>query len=213
MANWIECSLCRSEVSTNTFGFLSAAIAGTTKHKNSNNLASTAIILHDPLIMPRTPFRVLFVCLGNICRSPAGENILRHLVAEAGLLDDIEIDSAGTHDYHPGKAPDKRMTRVLGKRGITNAGRGRQFTTHDFEDFDLILTMDSENLSNVQRLDPENNHSHKVKRMTDFCTQPDFQIADVPDPYYGGTDGFEFVADLLLNGCAGVLDHIQSTTR
>jgi protein-tyrosine phosphatase len=197
----------------NTFGILSAAMTDTLKDSHSINLASTGINLHDPAIMPRTPFRVLFVCLGNICRSPAGENMLRHLVHEAGLEHDVKIDSAGTHDYHPGKAPDKRMTRVLGKRGISNHGRGRQFTVHDFSDFDLILVMDSENLENVQRLDPEGAHTHKVKRMTDFCTQEEFKTPDVPDPYYGGEDGFAFVADLLSDGCQGVLEHIRSVSQ
>ncbi len=133
------------------------------------------------------------------------------MVQEAGLIDTVEIDSAGTHDYHPGKAPDKRMTRALDKRGITNNGKGRQFNAHDLLNFDLILVMDSENLTNVQRLDPEGKHMHKVRRMTDFCSEAEFQIPDVPDPYYGGDEGFEFVTDLLIDGCRDVLKHIEST--
>lgn len=138
---------------------------------------------------------------------------MRHLIKEAGLEQGIEIDSAGTHDYHPGKAPDKRMTLALKKRGITNIGKGRQFTAHDFFDFDLIIVMDSENLENVRRLDPEGSYMHKVRRMTEFCTGEDFQIPDVPDPYYGGEEGFEFVTNLLLDGCRGVLEHIQSVSQ
>lgn len=160
--------------------------------------------------MPRTSFKVLFVCLGNICRSPAGENILRHLVKDAGLENVVEIDSAGTHDYHPGKAPDHRMTRILTTRGITNHGYGRQFVADDLSNFDLILVMDSENLENIRTLDSENRYIPKVKRMTDFCVEIAHQIPDVPDPYYGGAEGFEFVADLLTDGCRGVLKHIQS---
>ncbi len=163
--------------------------------------------------MPRTPFRVLFVCLGNICRSPAGENILRHLTQVAGIGGDIEIDSAGTHDYHPGKSPDRRMTRVLATRGIPNPGSGRQFAARDFHDFDLILVMDTENLENVRQLDPEGKHMSKVKQMTAFCSLEEHQVPDVPDPYYGGDDGFEFVADLLTDGCQGVLGHIQSVSQ
>ena len=90
--------------------------------------------------MPRTSFNVLFVCLGNICRSPAGENIFRYQVKKAGLENLIHIDSAGTHDYHPGKSPDKRMTKTLNNRSIKSEGSGRQFKSVDLQKFDLILT-------------------------------------------------------------------------
>ena len=162
--------------------------------------------------MPRTPFRVLFVCLGNICRSPAGENILRHMVQEAGIEDEIVIDSAGTHDFNIGNPPDSRMTHMLNQYGIASDGKARQFTSHDFSSFDLILTMDSENLEDVLRLDPDNQFTDKVIRMTQFCSQPEFQITDVPDPYYGGEEGFEFVTELLIDGCQGLLECIQTNS-
>ena len=158
-------------------------------------------------------YSVIFVCLGNICRSPAGENIFRHLVTEAGLESDIFIDSAGTHDYHPGKKPDHRMCHTLESRGIPTAGSGRQFKRADFEKFDLILAMDTENFANIQRLDPGNQYSEKIKAFTSFCTNPAHQIPNVPDPYYGENDGFELVADMLEDGCAEILKNIKRTIK
>lgn len=143
--------------------------------------------------------------MGNICRSPAGENILRHQAAAAGVNGDLRIDSAGTHDYHPGKSPDNRMCATLRKRGIPCEGRARQFTAQDFLDFDLILTMDDENYANVAALDPEEIHRGKVKKFTGFCRDEDNQHPEVPDPYYGGSQGFERVADMLEDGCAEIL--------
>lgn len=131
---------------TITCDFFSAAIAETVRNNPSIILASMGETLHHPPAMPRTPFRVLFVCLGNICRSPAGENILRHVLRDAGLEDTVKIDSAGTHDYNIGNPPDHRMARSVRKRGIESTGKARQFTAHDFSNFDLILVMDSENL-------------------------------------------------------------------
>ena len=135
------------------------------------------------------------------------------MLKDADLDNQVEIDSAGTHDYHPGKKPDSRMTQALGRRGIDNYGSGRQFTADDFSKFDLILAMDSENLREIQQLDPSGEHRHKVKRMTDFCSLHEFQIPDVPDPYYGGEEGFEHVADLLTDGCQGLIKHIQELTQ
>ena len=158
--------------------------------------------------MPRTPFRVLFVCLGNICRSPAGENIFRHQVTEAGLEDQFHIDSAGTLDWHAGKGPDRRMCQTLRKRGIPTAGKARPFTAHDFYDFDLILTMDDDNYRNVTKLDPEGTFRDKVKPFSSYCQQPEHQIKEVPDPYYDGQEGFKFVADMLEDGCEALLKSI-----
>lgn len=147
--------------------------------------------------------------MGNICRSPAGENIFRHLVSHAGLEDEIIIDSAGTLDYHTGKGPDRRMCQTLRSRGIPTAGSARQFTAKDFSDFDLILTMDDDNYRNVTKLDPEGKYRDKVKRFSRFCQETDHQIDEVPDPYYGGNEGFEFVADMLEDGCQQLLAEIQ----
>jgi len=166
-------------------------------------------ILQHLRIMPRTPFNVLFVCLGNICRSPAGENIFRHQVKKAGLDNLIHIDSAGTHDYHPGKSPDKRMTQTLNNRGIPVTGRARQINTQDFSDFDLILTMDSDNYAQVEALAGDPESMKRVNRFTDFCEDPDHQVADVPDPYYGENEGFELVADMIEDGGRQLLEDIQ----
>jgi len=163
--------------------------------------------------MKKQPFRVLFVCLGNICRSPAGENIFRHHVTQAGLQDAIDIDSAGTLDWHTGKGPDRRMCKTLRNRGIPTEGKARHFTAQDFFDFDLILTMDDDNYYNVTALDPEGTYRNKVKRFSSFCRQPEHQIQEVPDPYHGGEEGFEFVADMLDDGCEALLKHIVETIK
>lgn len=146
--------------------------------------------------------KILFVCLGNICRSPAGENVLRHLAGETGLLDSIQIDSAGTAGWHTGKSPDSRMTATLVSRDIPVTGSARQFEASDLEKFNLILAMDHDNYENILSLD-DGTHASKVKMFTDFCTQHDDTF--VPDPYYGGQEGFEHVADLLEDGCAEIL--------
>ncbi|BDS08077.1 phosphotyrosine protein phosphatase [Oceaniferula spumae] len=148
--------------------------------------------------------------MGNICRSPAGENIFRHRVTEAGLEKEIRIDSAGTHNYHIGKGPDRRMCATLQGRGIASDGRARHFTAQDFEDFDLILTMDDDSHARVTALDPDGGYRDKVKNFTSFCTRSDNQQTEVPDPYYGGTDGFELVADMLEDGCAEIIRRYQA---
>lgn len=151
--------------------------------------------------------KLLFVCLGNICRSPSAENIMRHLVNEAGLGGKISCDSAGTSSYHIGSAPDRRMAAAAQRQGITLTGAARQFTEADFEEFDLILAMDRDNYSNILRLDRQNQYSEKVKLMCDFCrTHPD---KEVPDPYYGGPEGFNYVIDLLLDACGGLLETVK----
>ena len=175
----------------------------------NRTLASMGETLQHSNIMPRTPFNVLFVCMGNICRSPAGENIFRHQVTEAGLAADIQIDSAGTHNYHTGKGPDSRMCTTLRNRGIKTDGKARQFSQQDFLDFDLILTMDDENYQRVMALEPGGSYRAKVKKFTSYCTQKANQIAEVPDPYYGGDEGFEQVADMLEDGCAEIIRYYQ----
>ena len=159
--------------------------------------------------MPKKSYNVLFVCLGNICRSPAAENIFRHQVTLAGLDELIHIDSAGTHDYHPGKAPDQRMSKTLKNRNIAGTGAARQFTTQDYTNFDLILTMDIDNYSRVTALSSRPEFTRKVSMFTSFCQHPDHQIAEVPDPYYGEEDGFELVANILEDGCHQLLEHVR----
>jgi len=153
-------------------------------------------------------FRVLFVCWGNICRSPAGENVFRHLMAESTLSHRIECDSAGTIDAHAGKSPDTRMRDTPERRGITVRGAARQITREDFGDFDLILTMDDFNRQEVLSVAPDASARAKVKPFTDFCEN--HEASEVPDPYYGGSSGFELVADLIEDGCQRVLAHIEA---
>lgn len=147
--------------------------------------------------------KILFVCLGNICRSPAAENVFRHLAHQADRADDFMIDSAGTAGWHTGKGPDSRMCQTLRARGIPTTGSARKITAHDLATFDLILAMDNENFSNILKLDSSGAHHHKVKKFTFFCEN--HPHSEVPDPYYGGQDGFELVLDLLLDGCSSIL--------
>lgn len=153
------------------------------------------------------PYKLLFVCLGNICRSPAAENIMNHLIQQAGLSDKIVCDSAGTSSYHVGDPPDRRMTVAAASRlGIQMKGCARQFSKADFEEFDLILAMDRENFANICYLDSVGNYRHKVRLMCDFCTR--HTLKEVPDPYYGGAEGFNQVLDLLMDACEGLLSYV-----
>lgn len=153
-------------------------------------------------------FRVLFVCWGNICRSPAGENVFRHLLSESDYADSIECDSAGTIDAHAGNSPDQRMGQTLEQRGIKVEGAARQIRTSDFDTFDLILTMDDFNRQEVLVLTRSKEDRAKVRSFTEFCQE--HEATEVPDPYYGGDSGFELVADLITDGCQGLLEHIES---
>jgi len=156
------------------------------------------------------PRSVLFVCLGNICRSPTGEAVLKKLADARGLSDQIRIDSAGTGSWHVGARADPRMRGAGAQRGYKLDSIGRQFTVEDFESFDLILAMDFENFNNLSVLDPSGAHADKLKLFCDFI--PDSHIRDVPDPYYGGPDGFEKVIDLIEEGCHNILDHMVNGT-
>ena len=153
-------------------------------------------------------YKLLFVCQGNICRSPSAENIMRYLIKTEGLSDKISCDSAGTSSYHIGAAPDRRMQSAASKRGIQLIGQARQFTRQDFEDFDLILAMDRENYRDILTLDRVGAYGHKVKMMCDYAQN--FNTREVPDPYYGGVSGFDHVIDLLLDACEGLLLDIKS---
>ena len=151
-------------------------------------------------------YKLLFVCLGNICRSPSAENIMNHLIQEAGLSDKIVCDSAGTSAYHINSAPDSRMSAAAQEQGIKLIGKARKFKPLDFERFDLILAMDRANYQDILYCDRDGQYQDKVKMMCSFATQHDDK--EVPDPYYGGEDGFRYVIDLLLDSCAGLLDYI-----
>jgi protein-tyrosine phosphatase len=154
--------------------------------------------------------RLLFVCLGNICRSPTAEGVMRHLVREAGLEDEVTIDSAGTGSWHVGCSPDRRSTAAAAVRGITLEGQARQVTAADFERFDLLVAMDAANREDLQALAPDAGARAKVVALREF--DPEAAAAgelDVPDPYYGGDDGFEHVLDVVERACRGLLDHVR----
>ena len=153
------------------------------------------------------PHRVLFVCLGNICRSPAAEIIFRKQVTDSGRTDDFEIDSAGTIGHHEGSPPDSRMSATLELQGFTPGGRARQIKAADLKNFDLIVTMDESNLSDVQQLDKTGKLHAKIQPFVSFCRHHD--DLRVPDPYYGGQRGFDHVIELLKDGCEGILESIK----
>jgi len=155
--------------------------------------------------------RILFVCLGNICRSPAAEGILRDMAAKKCGGDDkleLEIDSAGTYGGHAGELPDERMRAAAAKHGYKLTSRSRRFTEDDFARFDMIITMDDAVYERVHRLAPSTGDAAKIYRMTDFCVA---RKADhIPDPYYEGPRGFEHVLDLLEDCCGGLLATLKS---
>lgn len=160
---------------------------------------------------PHKPFRVLFVCMGNICRSPTAEAMLRDMAHERGLQDALVIDSAGTHGYHIGKPPDKRSIKAAKKRGLSMADiRSREFSSEDFNRFDLILAADRQNQQDIELRRPAGSMT-EVRMILDFLP-PECgltAIDEVPDPYSGGNSGFERVLDLLELACAGFLDEFQ----
>lgn len=152
-------------------------------------------------------FRVLFVCTGNICRSPTAEGVFRKHVEDAGLAHLIETDSAGTHDYHVGEAPDKRTCQAAVRRGYDlSALRARKFERTDFDRFDLVLAMDDANRAHLARL-VQPSEGHKVKMMMGYARR--FDEREVPDPYYGGPRGFERVLDMLEDASEGLLEVIR----
>jgi len=153
------------------------------------------------------PFRLLFVCMGNICRSPAAEAVMRHLIESKDLANRIECDSAGTISFHTGNPPDPRMQEAAAKRGIRTSGQARQIRADDYRSFDIILTMDDENLINVRSMAPAEDHPAEVRPFCDFVTEA--ATTEVPDPYYGGPQGFETVLDLLEDGCASLLERVR----
>ena len=153
---------------------------------------------------------VLFVCLGNICRSPAAEGVFLHLLNERGLSDRFVVDSAGTGGWHTGNPADRRMQAAAARRGIQLLSRARQISLDDLSDFDLVLTMDDANLAAVQGMAREagNRATATVRPMLSYSQR--FSETEVPDPYYGGEAGFEHVLDLLEDACSNLLDELSS---
>jgi protein-tyrosine phosphatase len=159
--------------------------------------------------------RILFVCLGNICRSPTAEGAMRALVRDAGLQDEIELDSAGTGSWHVGSPPDRRASATARARGIALEGSAREVRRADFDEFDLLLAMDRSNLSALRQLAPSEQARAKVRLLREFdpanAHTPPADL-DVPDPYYGASGGFEEVLDLVQAACAGLLEQIRQGT-
>ena len=156
------------------------------------------------------PIRVLMVCMGNICRSPTAQAVMEHLVQQAGLQQHIEVDSAGTHNYHTGKQPDARSQQHAQARGYDlSQQRARQLHSADFAAFDWVLVMDADNEQAARSLCPPQ-HQHTIRRLAAFCQH--HQMDEVPDPYYGGVDGFEKVLDWCEDACAGFLAFVKPST-
>jgi protein-tyrosine phosphatase len=155
--------------------------------------------------------RILFVCLGNICRSPTAEAVMARLVRDAGLEHEIAIESAGTGGWHIGNAPDARATAAASARGFEMLSVAQQVSAADFERFDLLIAMDRANQSTQRRLAPDDEAAAKAHLLREFdpasAGAPDL---DVPDPYYGGNDGFDHVLDLVEAACAGLLDELRA---
>ncbi len=150
--------------------------------------------------------RVLFVCLGNICRSPAAEGILREKLKRRGLESSYFIDSAGTAAYHIGESPDHRMREMAISYGYPLHGKARQFESRDFEEFDLILAMDQQNLRDMERL---NSGERKVKLFREFDPKAQGDLS-VPDPYFGGDAGFREVVEIIERTADQIIDHLES---
>jgi protein-tyrosine phosphatase len=150
------------------------------------------------------PVRILFVCMGNICRSPAAECVFRKRAESRGLGALVDVDSAGTTGYHAGDLPDARITEAGRKRGYVISGTSRQVTARDLETFDLIIAMDMANLRELHRLDRDGGARDKIHLFLDFHHDPPFR--EVPDPYYGGPEGFHKVLDLVESASDGLLN-------
>lgn len=146
--------------------------------------------------------------MGNICRSPAAENVMQYLINKSGFQERYDCDSAGTIGYHQGEAPDNRMQSAAKARGIILQGKSRKFLVEDFSKFDHIFTMDQQNYEDVLGLATTEQESLKVKAFCNYLKQ--YQDKEIPDPYYGGPQGFSYVMDLLEDGCQNILNELES---
>lgn len=153
--------------------------------------------------------KILFVCMGNICRSPMAEGVFRHLLESAGLEDKVYIESAGTHSYHIGASPDSRSQQTTRRRGIIIKDiKARRVTSEDFVTFDYLLAMDKENYSYLLNVCPQPQYRPKIQLFLDYA--PALHLEEVPDPYYGGLNGFEQIMDLIEEAARGLLHHIRA---
>ena len=157
--------------------------------------------------MNEGPTRILFVCLGNICRSPLAEGVFKSLLRARSLTEHYRVDSAGTGAWHVGEGPDRRATEVARRHGVTLEGRARQVAAPDFVDFDYLVAMDRQNLSELSTLTRRRGSRARLHLLREF--DPDPGDRQVPDPYYGGTDGFETVYAILARSCTALLDHVE----
>lgn len=157
--------------------------------------------------MEKKEYKLLFVCLGNICRSPSAEAVMKKLVKEAGLADRIVVDSAGLISYHEGEQADPRMRAHAARRGYVLDSISRPVRLSDFYDFDLIIGMDNRNVDELKHRAPDLDTMAKVHQMTEFSRNRLYDY--VPDPYYSGAEGFELVLDLLEDACAGLLETLR----
>ena len=175
--------------------------------ENIKRTVARAVGIKDP--PPLAARRILFVCMGNICRSPTAEGVFRKLLAEQAPELDVQIDSAGTHGYHAGAPPDPRACRAADRRGVDlRQLRARRVTAQDFAHFELVLAMDEQNLEFLLELCPPE-HRERVRLFMEFA--PHLERREVPDPYYGGCTGFEHVRDLVAEAAEGLLDHLRRT--
>jgi protein-tyrosine phosphatase len=153
--------------------------------------------------------KILFVCLGNICRSPSAEGVFKHIVEKKGAASEFFIDSAGTSAWHAGEKADPRMRKHAKKRGIELTSISRKFVEEDFDKFDYIIAMDRENMEEMKRMARNKTDLDKLYFMTDFSKK--YKYDHVPDPYYGGEEGFELVLDLLEDAGEGFYAHLQNS--
>jgi protein-tyrosine phosphatase len=153
------------------------------------------------------PFRILFVCLGNICRSPLAEGVFLHLADEAGLSHRLEVDSAGTGAYHVGERPDRRSIEVASRHGIELPGRARQAEPEDFERFHMVVAMDRSNHDDLAAMAP-GDATAELRMLREFDPEADGDL-DVPDPYYGGPQGFDRVYEMVRRSCETLLDELS----
>lgn len=151
-------------------------------------------------------YKILFVCLGNICRSPAAEGVMKHIVRQRNVEEQFYIDSAGTYGGHAGELPDPRMRRAAARRGYLLEHRAQRFKESMFAHFDLIVAMDDNNYYDLQSMAPTVEDEQKIVRMADYCRH--YTATHVPDPYYEGAEGFEHVLNLLEDACVGLLDEV-----